>query len=49
MAALDCIICGGPRFVGRHGIPFCEPCAPVMAAHVVSMQVDQQTGEALAI
>lgn len=49
MSCTDCIICGGPRFLDKQGIPFCEPCEPVMAEHVASNQIDPVTGEALAI
>lgn len=49
MSLPDCVVCDGRRFNDERGIPFCERCEPLFAAHVVSMQTDQKTGEALAV
>ena len=49
MSLPDCIVCGGRRYLTEHGIPTCDACEPVFAAHPVSNQVDPSTGEALAI
>ncbi|MER8762863.1 hypothetical protein [Mesorhizobium sp. M0968] len=49
MSIPDCVVCEGRRYLNRSDIPFCEPCEPLFAAHVVSMQTDPKTGEALAV
>lgn len=47
MSITDCLVCGGRRFLDERGMPACEPCAPMFAAHVVSMRT--APGEALAV
>ncbi|MER9912669.1 hypothetical protein NKJ71_18770 [Mesorhizobium sp. M0050] len=44
MSCTDCIICSGRRFLDEHDMPSCEACAPMFAAHVVSMRTDEKTG-----
>lgn len=49
MTATDCYICGGRRYLDERGAPSCEACRPLLAAHVVSMRTDRNTGDALAV
>lgn len=49
MTATNCTICGGRRFLDEHGAPSCEACQTLLAAHVVSMRTDRNTGDALAV
>jgi len=46
MEGRSCATCARPA---RTSDIFCDACAPVAANHVVSMQIDQQTGDALAV
>lgn len=49
MSCTDCIICDGPRYLDQQDMPSCGACGPVLAAHVVSMRTDPNTGDALAV
>ncbi len=47
MSLTDCIVCGGRRYLDQRGMPTCEPCGPMFAAHEVSMRT--APGEWLAV